>query len=150
MNWDTMLITGWDSMGVFEPLMDGTDINDCVRNPNEENYEVAAVGDDFGFVRLHNYPAIDPNKRAVYSGHSSQVANLDWTGDYYGRMAEGGWRDDKRRSGRRRCGEYLISCGGEDFAIFQWKFKSNKIRPRKKTQTMADEIDEKRDDAWND
>jgi WD40 repeat protein len=63
-----------------------------------------ASADDFGFVNLYRYPS--PVKEAASNkqgGHSSHVTNVKFSLNQSG---------DK----------YLVSTGGEDKCIFQWKF----------------------------
>jgi len=92
------LIAGWDVQGCYQAEWDGTDLNDV--SLSEDGIFLAA-GDDFGLVRLFKYPAIS-NKSDVhrkYKGHSSFVVGVEFC----------------------RNNEYLITCGGNDMAIFQWK-----------------------------
>lgn len=59
-----------------------------------------ATADDFGKVNLFRYPSIQERAQHIgYSGHSSHVMNVRWT------VAD----------------ECLISCGGNDKCVFQWK-----------------------------
>jgi hypothetical protein len=41
-------------VGIWPPCSDGTDINACVRShkPLSDGYNLLAIGDDFGFVRV--------------------------------------------------------------------------------------------------
>jgi len=90
------LIAGWDVEGLYQPGWDGTDLNDASVSPDGK---YIASGDDFGCVRLHNYPAIIPEANRKYLGHSSFVVGIEFT------------REDHK----------LITCGGNDMAIFQWR-----------------------------
>jgi len=90
------LIAGWDVEGLYQPGWDGTDLNDASVSPDGR---FIASGDDFGCVRLHKYPAIKPEANRKYLGHSSFVVGIEFT------------REDHK----------LITCGGNDMAIFQWK-----------------------------
>lgn len=81
--------------------MDGTDINAVDRSNSSYQGEMKllASGDDFGKVRLLEYPCIVKNSQGVVGrGHSSHVTNVKFS------------RDDK----------VLISTGGEDQTILQW------------------------------
>lgn len=95
--WNCFL--GWPVQGIWQGAGDGTDINSVDRSPDQS---LLAAGDDFGQVRLFKYPCI-AKKPAMkqYSGHSSHVANVRFTPD----------------------GEYLLSAGGGDTAVFQWKIQ---------------------------
>merc|ERR1712087_558191 len=59
---------------------------------------------DYGHVRLHNYPSTDPKTCHAYGGHAEFVVGVEFL------------RDDSQ----------LISCGGADMAIFQWKLYKKK------------------------
>jgi len=94
------LIAGWDVEGCYQAEWDGTDLNDV--SLSDDGIFLAA-GDDFGMVRLFKYPAVsnksDVHKR--YLGHSSFVVGVEFC----------------------RNNEYLITCGGNDMAIFQWRLE---------------------------
>lgn len=91
------LVAGWDVQGCYLAEWDGTDLNDVTLT---EDGQILACGDDFGCVRLYKYPAIcnKPEAQRVYLGHSSFVVGVEFC------------RDNK----------HLITCGGNDMAIFQW------------------------------
>merc|ERR1712152_135463 len=79
-----------------QPGWDGTDLNDATCTSDNK---LIVSGDDYGVVRLHNYPAIDPSACYEYRGHAEFVVGVEFL------------RDDSQ----------LITCGGNDMAIFQWK-----------------------------
>jgi len=91
------LVAGWDVQGCYQAEWDGTDLNDITMT---EDNTLIATGDDFGQVRLYNYPAVcnKPEAHRAYLGHSSFVVGVEFC------------RDNK----------HLITCGGNDMAIFQW------------------------------
>jgi len=91
------LIAGWDVQGLYQADWDGTDLNDAAVSKN-----LIASGDDYGWVRLHNYPAINREQHKGYQAHSAFVVGVEWTGS----------------------GDYLMTVGGNDYAIFQWKLKA--------------------------
>jgi WD40 repeat protein len=96
--WHTQTcIFGWPVQGIFRPDMDGTDVNYCSRNGAKT---LLATGDDFGCVNLFRFPcASASNKAKQFKGHSSHVTRTRFTADDV----------------------YLISIGGGDKSIFQWK-----------------------------
>ncbi|ETO12300.1 HELP domain containing protein, partial [Reticulomyxa filosa] len=49
------LVAGWDVQGLYQRGWDGTDLNSVAVTSDRS---LIASGDDFGTVRLHNYPAI--------------------------------------------------------------------------------------------
>ena len=93
---DDPLIAGWDVEGLYQKGWDGTDLNDATLTSDGR---LVATGDDYGNVRLHNFPSTDPKTCHVYGGHAEFVVGVEFL------------RDDSQ----------LISCGGADMAIFQWK-----------------------------
>eukprot|EP01084_Bolivina_argentea_P273583 466066_1 len=93
---DDPLIAGWDTQGLYQSGWDGTDLNDATVTSDNK---LIASGDDYGCVRLHNYPAVDPENCIEYHGHAEFVVGVEFL------------RDDSQ----------LITCGGNDMAIFQWK-----------------------------
>lgn len=83
--------------------MDGTDVN-AVDRSNDEHFKpmmrLLASGDDNGKVRLLEYPCVSQHAQSVKGrGHSSHVTNVKFT------------KND----------EVIISTGGEDQTILQWK-----------------------------
>lgn len=81
--------------------MDGTDINAIDRSNSSyaKDMRLLASGDDFGKVRLLEYPCIVKNSQGVIGrGHSSHVTNVKFNSN------------DK----------VLVSTGGEDQTILQW------------------------------
>ena len=59
-----------------------------------------ATGDDFGFVKLFDYPCQGKfSKFKKYSGHSSHVTRVRWTNQDF----------------------YLVSLGGNDTSIIVWE-----------------------------
>ncbi|XP_062821536.1 echinoderm microtubule-associated protein-like 3 isoform X1 [Anolis carolinensis] len=90
-------VLGFHVFGVWPDGSDGTDINSLCRSHNER---VVAVADDFCKVHLFQYPCAKPKAPShVYRGHGSHVTNVRFT------------HDDS----------FLISMGGKDTSIFQWR-----------------------------
>ncbi len=83
--------------GIWPPCTDVTDVNSTSLARNKK---VIATGDDFGFVKLFEYPCLGKfAKFKRYVGHSSHVTRVRWTFD-----------DSK-----------LISIGGGDTATMIWE-----------------------------
>lgn len=98
--WTTTL--GWPVQGIWEPGMDGSDINAVDRSPIEhsDGYHVLASGDDRGKVKLWRFPSmIENSKSVVGNGHSSHVTMVKFSSD----------------------GKNIYSAGGNDQCIFQWR-----------------------------
>ncbi|XP_040352550.1 echinoderm microtubule-associated protein-like 4 isoform X6 [Herpailurus yagouaroundi] len=97
-DWTTYTcVLGFQVFGVWPEGSDGTDINALVRSHNRK---VIAVADDFCKVHLFQYPcskAKAPSHK--YSAHSSHVTNVSFT----------------------HSDSHLISTGGKDMSIIQWK-----------------------------
>ena len=90
-------VLGWPVQGIWPPCSDGSDINNLDRS---KSHKVLSTVDDFGQVKLFKFPCIKKNSGFnTYKGHSSHVTNC--------RFLPNG---------------YLISIGGNDKAIFQWKY----------------------------
>ncbi|XP_064193239.1 echinoderm microtubule-associated protein-like 1 isoform X3 [Anguilla rostrata] len=96
--WETCTCTlGFHVFGLWPEGSDGTDINAVCRS-NEKRLLV--TGDDFGKVHLFAYPCSQFRAPShVYGGHSSHVTNVNFLFD----------------------DSYLISTGGKDMSIMQWR-----------------------------
>jgi len=91
---------GWDVNGVYPPGADGTDINTV---DSSSSRRLVAAGDDFGSVRLFNYPVMSNDHECIrMSGHSEHVTSVRF---YEPNQVE----------------TYLISAGGYDQTYIQWK-----------------------------
>jgi len=90
------LVAGWDVQGLYQKGWDGTNLKDCAIT---KDATLLASGDEFGTVRLHNYPAVDSEACNAYNGHAEFVVSVDFSSD----------------------DSYLFSAGGADVSIFQWK-----------------------------
>ncbi|XP_006141369.1 echinoderm microtubule-associated protein-like 4 isoform X2 [Tupaia chinensis] len=112
-DWTTYTcVLGFQVFGVWPEGSDGTDINALVRSHNRR---VIAVADDFCKVHLFQYPcskAKAPSHK--YSAHSSHVTNVSFT-----------YNDS-----------HLISTGGKDMSIIQWKLVEKLPLPQ--NETVAD------------
>ncbi|XP_039219042.1 echinoderm microtubule-associated protein-like 3 isoform X1 [Crotalus tigris] len=98
-------VLGFHVFGVWPDGSDGTDINALCRSHNER---VVAVADDFCKVHLFQYPCAKPKAPShVYTGHGSHVTNVRFT------------HDDG----------HLISMGGKDTSIFQWRMLGGATPP---------------------
>ncbi|KAK3717333.1 hypothetical protein QZH41_011562 [Actinostola sp. cb2023] len=97
-DWSTFTcVLGPMVKGVYPPLTDVTDVNSTARS---HDYVLLASGDDFGMVKLFNYPVSNRGARfRQYGGHSSHVTNVRWT------------HDDRA----------LVSTGGLDTALIVWE-----------------------------
>nr|XP_033810290.1 echinoderm microtubule-associated protein-like 2 isoform X1 [Geotrypetes seraphini] len=90
-------VLGFSVFGVWPEGSDGTDINAICRS---HDTKLLASADDFGKVHLFSYPCYQPRASShTYSGHSSHVTNIAFL------------HDDS----------LLLSTGGKDTSIFQWR-----------------------------
>lgn len=93
----------WATQGLWSHGMDGSDVNHCDRSDERhpDGYQLLASGDDFGKVKIFRYPSMNlASQGLVCRGHSSHVTKVRFTG-----------------------GGYLISTGGNDTAVIQWKIE---------------------------
>lgn len=89
---------------MWPPCSNGSDINSCDRS---KDGTVVVTGDDFGKVKLYNYPSVVPQSASnKYTGHSSYVCEVRF-------MCDGGT---------------IISVGGDELSIFQWKFSNSVVK----------------------
>ena len=87
---------GFPVMGIWPDGADGTDVNSVCATSDRK---LLAAADDFGAVRLMNYPCVvDEAPSRIYYGHSSHVMGTRFS------------CDDK----------WLVSTGGHDRAVFIW------------------------------
>ncbi|XP_053716699.1 echinoderm microtubule-associated protein-like 3 isoform X1 [Synchiropus splendidus] len=90
-------VLGFHVMGVWLEGSDGTDINALCRSHSEK---MVAVADDFCKVHLFQYPCPKPKAPSHrYEGHGSHVTNVSFT----------------------HSDSHLLSMGGKDTCILQWK-----------------------------
>lgn len=102
--WDTWnCIFGWPVQGIWPPSSLGMDINSVDRS-QKGNQRILVTGDDYSYVKLFRYPSAQPHSAyAKFTGHSSHVTNVRFT------------LND----------EYVISTGGKENSIIQWKVNFN-------------------------
>jgi microtubule-associated protein-like 6 len=134
-------VLGWPVQGIFQEEMDGTDVNAVHRNPTGN---LLATADDNGMLNIFRYPAVkrrtqEPKKSSAaksrrrrkkkkrqfsgkaggalideeemkqgsgfknYKGHASHVTNVRFSSD----------------------GSTIITTGGNDKCVFQWKVVSS-------------------------
>jgi WD40 repeat protein/Ca2+-binding EF-hand superfamily protein len=96
--WDTWTCNlGWPVQGLWPKHSEGTD----VRTVDRSHYgSLVVTGDGFGHMKLRRYPCINKTAAArVYKGHGQRINRVRFTPE-----------DD-----------YVVSVGGEDRSIFQWR-----------------------------
>ncbi|GMH84733.1 hypothetical protein TrST_g13224 [Triparma strigata] len=102
-------IMGFPVMGIWPDFSDGTDVNALHVN---EHGDIVVTCDDFGEVKLFNFPCVTEDAAfRAYRGHSSFVNNVCFV-----------------------CGDgHVISCGSADLTVMQWKFTYDvdKLQPIK-------------------
>jgi len=92
-------VLSWPTQCVWDTDMDGSDVNAV----DVFNKQLVATGDDHGNVNLFRYPVLESsNEQIRHAGHSSHVTNVKFSKD----------------------GKYLISVGGGDKAVVQWRLKA--------------------------
>ena len=119
MNWFTWTgVLGLVCEGIWPPATDITDVNSTDLTKDKK---ILATGDDFGLVKLFDFPVkVCPSNLSLsidlslctqgkfakfkrYTGHSAHVTRVRWTFD----------------------NTYLISIGGRDVATLVWKHERN-------------------------
>ena len=103
-------IFGWPVQGIWPECSSGDDINSC---DVDKTRKVIVTGDDFSKVKLFRYPS--PVEKAAYyqyNGHSSHVTCVRFM------------KDNK----------HVISIGGNDKSIFQYKFSLNEEARKEEEQ----------------
>ncbi|XP_052009716.1 LOW QUALITY PROTEIN: echinoderm microtubule-associated protein-like 1 [Xyrauchen texanus] len=96
--WATFTCTlGFQVFGLWPDGSDGTDINAvCTSNAKK----LLVTGDDFGKVHLFSFPCSQSRAPShVYGGHSSHVTNVNFLFD----------------------DSHLVSTGGKDMSVMQWR-----------------------------
>lgn len=111
-------VLGYHVFGVWPEGSDGTDINSLARS---HGMTMISVADDFCKVHLFRYPCNKPKAPShVYTGHGSHVTNVRFT------------HNDS----------HLISLGGKDASIFQWRVVKGGNIPRSQSLSSTSSITE--------
>ncbi|CAM9100029.1 unnamed protein product [Discosporangium mesarthrocarpum] len=100
MEWDTQTcVFGWPVQGAWGTFVDGCVLTSASRANNGEQMVTA---DTYGRVRLYQYPVthLDQDFRE-FRGHAAPVQNSHFLAD----------------------DRHLITCGGRDCALMQWRFQ---------------------------
>jgi microtubule-associated protein-like 6 len=125
-DWHTWTCTiGFRVQEIWRGTEDGTDVNavDRSHGPVDDNgdlYQVIARADDFGKVSLLKDPiVIKDQEYNEFGGHSSHVTSCRFT----------------------KKDTHLITTGGEDQCVFQWKVQAN-IKGQGKVEENDDEDEE--------
>ena len=102
---------GWPVQGIWSPTYDGTDVSSVARSHSYQEVPVIVTGDNFGRVRLFNYPSLTPGAPdKCYLGHCGHITRVVFS-----------YND-----------RFCITIGGEDRAIFIWATDVlDEIRERK-------------------
>lgn len=103
---------GWSTQGVYMPGMDGTDINSVDTN---EIGTLVVASDDCSTVALYRNPVVSNRHNAArLTGHSEHVVRAR-----FARSAVGGDQD------------LVITTGGQDKSVFQWKLVPDEKKDEK-------------------
>ena len=114
-NWATWTcIAGWPVQGIWPKHSDGTDVNSCARSSDKRT--VATANED-GIVRLFRYPCdVGRGDHKTYVGHSFHITKCCFS-----------YND-----------EFLITVGGEDRTILQWRH----YEPDEGDEEMTSDVEE--------
>ena len=111
-------VIGWPVQGIWPPCSQGDDINAVDRAPN---LETIVTGDDFGKVKLFKYPAAKEKAGFTqFLGHSAQVTNVRFSFK----------------------NEFVVSVGGADKSVFQWRYTHDKLAVEEMNQFGDDDEEE--------
>lgn len=109
---------GWHVQGIWPALADGSDINSVDRSPDGL---ITATADDFGFVKLFKFPSpVEKAASKQYIGHSSHVTKVRFHKKF----------------------NYLMSTGGLDKSIFQWKYELDQAGVEEENEIDDDDLDD--------
>ena len=94
-DWATKTVKfSWHVNGIYPKGTDGTHINCVTGNPDGS---LLAAGDDWCLVRIFNDPCLPGHQPRSFRGHSEFVSGIIFHGDY------------------------IMSVGGYDQTLMQWK-----------------------------
>lgn len=97
-------VFGWPVQGIWPPCASGDDINSVDRDKRKK---LLVTADDFGKVKLFRYPSpVDKASHKSFFGHSSHVTSVKFLSP-----------------NANANNTHVISTGGNDKAIFQWKLQ---------------------------
>ena len=115
--WATHTVNfGWPVQGIWPVESDGSFIHTADVSRGSGEVKVCATGDILGHIKLFRYPCVgEQAKFKSFIGHASHVKNLTFTQD----------------------NKYVISLGGHDCSVFQWRYipKFPDILPTPKTDS---------------
>jgi WD40 repeat protein len=92
---------GWPVQGIWPPGVDSTEysINAVARSHSYRSVPVLATADEYGRVKIFNYPCVTPGSPdKCYKGHSSHITNIKFSSD----------------------DAFCITIGGSDRCVFVW------------------------------
>ncbi|PRP88610.1 echinoderm microtubule-associated protein-like 6 [Planoprotostelium fungivorum] len=96
-DWDTIHCIYNDAVkGIWPPFAEKNDVNAVDRN---KTWNILATGDDYGYVKLFEYPVPEKTPFKKFTGHTAHVTCVRWIND----------------------NTTLLSIGGGDQAVIQWK-----------------------------
>ena len=119
--WATFTCTlGWPVQGIWSDMNDGVRYNAVDRNNSET---LVATADNFGHIKVYRYPCLTKDAaHAKGTGHSANVQNLKFN----------------------KSDEFLVSIGGKDRAVLQWRVVKSKTAPASAGQGSAAESKEQK------
>lgn len=107
-------VAGWPVQGIWPKHSDGTDVNGCSRS---KDGRVIATANEDGIVRMFRYPSdVGRGDHKTYVGHSFHVTKCCFS-----------FND-----------EFLITIGGEDRTILQWRH----YEPDEGDEEMTSDVEE--------
>jgi len=90
---------GWPVQGIWPIEADGTEINAVARSNTWDKVPTLATVDNFGRLRLYNYPCVMPGASdKCYRGHASEITRVEFSYD----------------------DAYCVTIGATDKCVFVW------------------------------
>lgn len=117
-------VLGWPVQGIWPECADGTDINAVCASASRT---VLATGDDSSVVKIFRYPCIIKGVRCVssmvsFSRANTNFVNRDCLNGSQSKFIAGRGHSSHVTGVRFSCDDkFLLSIGGNDRSIFQWK-----------------------------
>lgn len=97
---------GWATQGIWAPqkFVNKLNVNTVDRYTDSKNTALIISGDNYGRIRLYRYPCITKGSAYFeFRGHVTNIRNVRFHPKF----------------------PYVLSCGGDDRCIFQWRMEND-------------------------
>lgn len=123
-------VLGWPVQGIWPPEADGTDINAVDRSHTQPF--LLATADDFGRVRVFNYPCL-PTVCAAVAAADVELGAQPNLQESAGKLVQPGSVDGTGHSSHvtnvrfNKDDSYMVTTGGNDRSVFQWRLNRKRF-----------------------